>query len=129
MYDSVDKLRQMILEVEKTNRNFRKIIGDHCAKLALTDTDGKRTKTDEQGHFDFYEYESSIDRWTQVASFPGNGIYGQAAFVRKNKAYLVGGVRNNSDIVTDVWEFSKDKWIQKAPFPGHVDAWPRWAGR
>jgi hypothetical protein len=58
MYTSCEKIRQMILEVEKTSKYFRKIVGDHCAKLVLTASDGKRTQADSSGHFDFHEYES-----------------------------------------------------------------------
>lgn len=58
MYTSIQKLANMILAVEKNTPNFRKLVGDHCARMPLTDVHGRRTKVSTSGHFTFFEYST-----------------------------------------------------------------------
>jgi hypothetical protein len=57
MYENPKSLKAMILHVEKSVRNFRKLIGDHHAELKLTSNHGTRTQADKNDHFDFFEYD------------------------------------------------------------------------
>jgi hypothetical protein len=67
MYDNPDSLRTMIARVERTVKNFRKKIGDHCAELTLNAAHGTRTPSNSQNHFDFYGYKT-CDYHAQVVS-------------------------------------------------------------
>lgn len=56
MYENPEALRKMVARVERTVKNFRKKIGDHCAELALSAAHGTRTPSNAHDHFDFYGY-------------------------------------------------------------------------
>lgn len=56
MYGDPQQLRNLILRMEKTSPNFRKIVGDHFVKLDMREHDGRRTAEDKFGHYNFYEY-------------------------------------------------------------------------
>jgi hypothetical protein len=58
MYEDPASLRDMIVRVEKTVKNFRKKIGDHYAEIALSENDGTRTLSNKHRHFDFYGYSN-----------------------------------------------------------------------
>lgn len=67
MFDNPQSLRDMVVRVERTVKNFRKKIGDHCAEMSLTTAHGTRTPSNKFGHFDFYAY-TTCDYHAQVVS-------------------------------------------------------------
>ena len=58
MYESLEQLRNMIRRVERTNKNFRNLVGHYYAELALTSSDGQRTTASASGHFDLHPSDS-----------------------------------------------------------------------
>lgn len=56
MFESPQALTSMVARVERSVKNFRKKIGDHCAEMPLTGDHGTRTHANKDGHFDFYAY-------------------------------------------------------------------------
>jgi len=56
MYENPESLKDMIVRVEKSVKNFRKKIGDHYAEITLSSTHGTRTPANKSNHFDFYGF-------------------------------------------------------------------------
>jgi hypothetical protein len=56
MFESEEQLRKHVLQVEKSVKTFRELVGEYAAHLKLTSTLGKRTKPNAKGHFTFHEY-------------------------------------------------------------------------
>lgn len=56
MFESHQQLQKFMGKITKSVPKFKILVGDHCARLHLDDTHGKRTAADRNGHFDFYEY-------------------------------------------------------------------------
>lgn len=75
---------------------------------------------------DFWKYDSSIDKWTQITTFPGAGRAFAAGFSIGGKGYIVSGesTKNWGNIryiyYSDTWEFdpTTELWTQKASFGG-----------
>lgn len=53
MYDTLDRLRNMVSRVEKTNTKFRDLVGHYYVVLQLAPGDGRRTNA-KKGHFDLH---------------------------------------------------------------------------
>jgi len=75
--------------------------------------------------FDFWEYDPSLNSWTQKANYPGGGglgVYYAGAFVADNKGYISCGKIGANWYAFDLWEYkpSTDTWAQRANFPGGV---------
>jgi hypothetical protein len=58
MFESLAQLAERMRKVEKTNKKFRKLVGDHYAELRLSASDGIRTIASSSGHFDMHPSES-----------------------------------------------------------------------
>lgn len=58
MFESLEQLCKMVKRVEKTNKNFRILVGDHYVELELTSKDGQRTAANKGGHFDLHPADS-----------------------------------------------------------------------
>jgi N-acetylneuraminic acid mutarotase len=74
---------------------------------------------------DLWEYDPSLNAWTQKADFPGsggNGIYFATAFSADNKGYICGGKWGPNLYSSQLWEYkpSSNQWIQRTNFPGGV---------
>ena len=74
---------------------------------------------------DIWEYDPTLNAWTQKADFPGsggNGVYFATAFSADNKGYVCGGKWGPSLYSSQLWEYkpSSNQWIQRANFPGGV---------
>ncbi|MEP7109701.1 MAG: kelch repeat-containing protein [Ferruginibacter sp.] len=74
-------------------------------------------------HNDFWEYDPSIDAWTQKADFAGGARYNAVGFSIGNKGYVgTGNNRNYGEfgIKKDFWEYdpATNTWTQKADFGG-----------
>lgn len=69
---------------------------------------------------DFFEYNPSINSWTQIASVPVVRAVA-SAFVVGNKGYVcLGANLPSAPTLTDIWEYdpSNNTWVQKTSFPG-----------
>lgn len=74
---------------------------------------------------DFWEYDPTLNSWTQKADYPGAaglGVYYAGAFTADNKGYITCGKYGPSAYAFDLWEYkpSTDSWSQRANFPGGV---------
>jgi len=58
MYEKKASLHDMIARMTKASKNYRQLVGDHCATLKLSAADGRRTAASHSGHFSFYEFDS-----------------------------------------------------------------------
>ena len=56
LYSDPDQLRSLILKVEETSPEFRKVVGDWYAKMDVQAHHGRRTQEDGFGHYNFYQY-------------------------------------------------------------------------
>jgi hypothetical protein len=56
MFQSEDQARARFTFLEERFGNARKRYGDHLAAVKLQPAHGARTRTNENGHFDVYEY-------------------------------------------------------------------------
>jgi N-acetylneuraminic acid mutarotase len=68
---------------------------------------------------DLWEYDPTLNSWTQKADFPGVGRYDAVCFVLDNRAYITTG-NSLQTPVNDLWEYNPntDTWTQKASFIG-----------
>ena len=57
-FTTPDKAESFYRNLRKAFKNISKSIGDSLAEGNLTHDDGKMTAEKENGHFDFYEYET-----------------------------------------------------------------------
>lgn len=74
---------------------------------------------------DFWEYDPTLNSWTEKASFPGatgSGIYFSTGFSIDSKGYICGGKRGPNSYVSEFWEYKQttDSWFQLPSFPGGV---------
>ena len=74
---------------------------------------------------DFWEYDPSLNTWTQKANYHGGGgggVYYAGAFTADNKGYITCGKIGSNWYAFDLWEYkpSTDSWSQRANFPGGV---------
>jgi len=75
------------------------------------------------GKKDMWEYDPSIDTWTQKADFGGSPRYGSLTFTIGNMGYVAfGSDTTNATFgrTHDFWQYdpSTDTWTQKADFAG-----------
>jgi N-acetylneuraminic acid mutarotase len=59
-------------------------------------------------HNDFWKYDCTNDSWSAIASIPTGGRDGSFSFVINGKGYVGGGVNDNTDVISDVWEYAPD---------------------
>ena len=70
---------------------------------------------------DLWEYDPTLDTWTQMANFPAPGRSLAAGFVIGTKGYMgtgnsiVGGNHNTNDFFE--WDQTNNTWAVKASFP------------
>lgn len=66
---------------------------------------------------DFWKYEPTSDKWTQISDLKGNARYAATSFTVDNKAYV--GTGRNSDFYKDFWEYDPnlDQWTQITDLP------------
>lgn len=75
---------------------------------------------------DFWKYDPSTNKWTQITTFPGAGRAFAASFSIGGKGYISSGesTKNWGNVrhtyYSDTWEFdpTTELWVQKAPFGG-----------
>lgn len=67
---------------------------------------------------DFWEYDTTLNIWTQKGNFPGGPRLASVSFVIGDKAFVTTG-KNDTINVNDLWEYypATDTWIQKASIP------------
>jgi len=70
------------------------------------------------GTTELYEYDATLNIWTQKASLPSGARYTCVPLVINNKGYIVSGYKNGP--TKEVWEYdpATNQWLQKANFPG-----------
>ena len=75
------------------------------------------TGWDPFGTNDFYEYNSTLNTWTQKSDFPGQGRYDVVGISTNGKGYIGLGF---SPLFSDWWEYdpTNDTWTQRSSFPG-----------
>ena len=63
---------------------------------------------------DLWQYDPSVDQWTQKASIGGTKRSAASVFVMNDKAYVVSG-NNNGAALNDLWMYdpSLDAWTEK----------------
>jgi N-acetylneuraminic acid mutarotase len=63
---------------------------------------------------DFWEYDPSLNEWTQIADFPASARYDAVAFGIQNFGYVSTGY-DGSNAQKDFWQYdpSSDAWTQK----------------
>ncbi|MCC6182818.1 MAG: T9SS type A sorting domain-containing protein [Bacteroidia bacterium] len=68
---------------------------------------------------DFFEYSPSLNNWSQLPNFPGQGRQGMSNFIIKNKLYVLGGKYTDGTVTNEIWEynFSNSNWTQKNNLP------------
>jgi len=68
---------------------------------------------------DLWEYDPTVDTWTQRTQFPGGGRYGAIAFSANGKGYLGTGTDGTNE-QQDMWSYdpASDSWLQLGNFPG-----------
>lgn len=78
---------------------------------------------------DWWEYDPTLDRWTQKGNFAGNSRDGAGGFAIDGKGYVVSGYHSagqTGEWGRTVWQYdpTSDQWAEKAKFPGtaRVDA-------
>jgi len=80
-------------------------------------------------HKDFWEYDPTLDTWTQKADFAGEGRQGGIGFSIGSKGYIGLGAGGPSSSVStyynDLWEYNpqNDLWVQKANLPAVGRQW------
>ena len=75
---------------------------------------------------DFWQYDPSTDKWTQIANFGGSERQGAIGFSIGGKGYVgtgkqyIGSSNYTVEIFNDFWEFDPgtNLWTQKADFDG-----------
>ena len=69
----------------------------------------------------FWEYDPSIDAWTQKADIPGVSRLCPAGFSIGNMGYVgLGNDSTSFTLLNDFWQYDNvsNTWLQKANFPG-----------
>jgi len=68
---------------------------------------------------DFWEYDPTVNTWTQKANFPGTAREGATGFSIGNKGYIGTGYDSTNVFNNDFWEWDQvsNTWNQKANFP------------
>jgi len=75
---------------------------------------------------DFYEYDPSKNKWTQLNDFPGTPRRGSIGFSMNGKGYAGLGYKDigsyNKGYFKDLWEYDPltDDWTRLPDFPGEV---------
>lgn len=71
-------------------------------------------------HNEVYEYNPTLNAWSYVSAFLGDGRRDQVCFAIGNKIYIGTGNDNNYTELADWWQFdpSNYSWTAKAPFIG-----------
>jgi len=75
---------------------------------------------------DFYEYDQSKNKWTQLNDFPGAPRRGSIGFSMDGKGYAGLGYKDigsyNKSYFKDLWEYDPltDDWIRLPDFPGEA---------
>lgn len=74
---------------------------------------------------DIWEYNASLNSWTQGADFPGGdslGVYNASAFAHGKYMYVCGGKIGPSNYLEQLWAYDTDlhHWLRLADFPGGV---------
>ena len=74
---------------------------------------------------DTWRYDPTLNMWTQMANFPGNGgqgVYFAASFVVEGKAYVVGGKHGPNNYTSAMYQYDPvtNQWATMASFPGGV---------
>src|SRR5204862_7870811 len=71
---------------------------------------------------DFWEYDPSIDAWTQKSNFGGGMLCDAVGFSISNKGYIGIGEYPLTVFNNNFWEYDQatDTWTQKASFGGNV---------
>ena len=75
---------------------------------------------------DFWEYNPSINKWTQLADLPGKRIYAVGLSIR-NKIYIGTGCPTYTTYTNDFWEYDpnlNNTWVPTAIFSSTSRAWP-----
>jgi len=57
---------------------------------------------------DIVSYDPAVNKWSRCGLFPGDARQNMVAFTINGRGYIVGG-ENDSERMTDVWEFGEDK--------------------
>ena len=57
-FSTTEKAESFYMNLRKAFKNAADSIGDSLSEGHLANEDGRKTSTAENGHFDFYEYES-----------------------------------------------------------------------
>ena len=72
------------------------------------------------GHLkDLYKYSPTTNTWTASVNYPNdNTIVGPGVFVHEGYAYLIGGHRNYTATVNELWRFDGTSWTQLTSLPG-----------
>lgn len=74
---------------------------------------------------DFYEYDATLNTWTQKANYPGGfgfGVYFATGFAVGSKGYICCGKLGPNNYISQLWEYKPaiDQWAQLPDFPGGV---------
>src|SRR6185503_2590366 len=70
---------------------------------------------------DFWEYDPSLDSWTQKADFGGTAREGAVGLSIGGKGYIGTG-KDSSGERNDFWEYDPvtNTWLQKPDYPGGI---------
>ena len=75
-------------------------------------------------HNDLWQYDPTLDIWTQKADLPASPRRNAIAFSLGNRGYVGTGIDSSESfvgtILKDFWEYNPDlnSWVQKADYPG-----------
>ena len=81
-----------------------------------------KTSNSSQALNEFWKYDSDLDSWDQVATYPGDARLGSVAFVQDDKGYIICGygAYSLSNLSSQVWQYRPitDSWFRMDDFPG-----------
>jgi N-acetylneuraminic acid mutarotase len=67
---------------------------------------------------DLYRYSATTNSWTASVNYPNNNaICAPGVFVDNGYAYLLGGNRNSTSTITELWRFDGATWTQLKSMP------------
>ncbi|MEJ1237130.1 kelch repeat-containing protein [Chryseolinea sp. T2] len=70
---------------------------------------------------DLYKYSATTNTWTASVNYPnGNSIVGPGVFNNGAYVYLIGGVRNSTASINELWRFDGTTWTQLTSLPGET---------
>lgn len=70
---------------------------------------------------DLYKYSATTNTWTASVNYPNdNTIVSPGVFTDGGNAYFIGGYRNGTGTINELWRFDGTTWTQLTSLPGET---------